>query len=97
MKYATWKIKFDTNQEGQSTPEINIKNDGAYAEGAFYIDFETIAGYIVGDVNFQDFSDWNLNEITKADFLNAAKIKNPLNEFNTDGKLKYFKNETSSL
>lgn len=93
MKYATWKIKFDTNLDGGSTPEIAVKNAGGYCEGAFYLDDETIIGYFE-NVEISDYEQWQMTEISANDFIHLAKLRNPKNEFNNNGMLKFIENET---
>ena len=80
MKYATWKLNFDNPDYGtgpeEKIAELGAKAEAGWAEGAVESG-STILGYVTGEVDAADLSDWSFEFLTEAqalafcNFLNA--------------------------
>lgn len=95
MRYAKWQIIFDTNENQDSTPEIKIKQNGGFIEGAFLENNSTVVGYFDDIENLEDYSMWSMVELSADEFIILAKSKNSRNKFGQNGKLQYFRDEPS--
>ena len=81
MRYGTWKIIYKVNNgdnEG-TTPLATL--------GIFFASPHTVAGYIPDSLDISQLNNWNVNEITQAQFLTLAQSVNPLVTMDASGKL----------
>jgi len=73
MKYATWTV----DRTDGSTPEPTISLAGGSADGAMWLDGETILGYISNDVAEVGLEKWGLTIVTLSDALTLAQTISP--------------------
>lgn len=81
MRYATWKILFNSDTElGGTTPQG--------LQGAFFTNTEQtlIAGYLPDEADVSLLSDWDVEEISANEFLDLLLVVNPEGELR-DGKV----------
>jgi hypothetical protein len=84
MRYATWEINFNDNANEGTTPELFLLPK---SEGAFYVNQNKIAGYILDNQPIENVEKWSVVEITANEFLELAKLLNPDASFDESGKL----------
>lgn len=69
MKYATWNLFYEGEEDGWSGPEGLLSENGSRAQAALSQGFETenikILGYFWGEPPLQLLSRWNWQEVSK--------------------------------
>lgn len=69
MRYGTWKIDFSQNTNEGTTP-LNL-------EGVFHESSTTVVGYMPATEDIALLTQWDVVEITDAEFLTLALAVNP--------------------
>lgn len=79
MRYITWKLVWKGDY-GYG-PESTAANIGQHMEASSFCDADvetgTILGYLFGDADISNFSDWDAVELSQEDALSFALAINP--------------------
>ena len=89
MRYATWALNWQPDENYGTGPESVIAEHGGSAEGAFFTGPEphdTIVGYVHGDASLDDLEAWNVTEITGQQALTMAQAVDAGAELDAEGR-----------
>jgi hypothetical protein len=88
MNYATWDLYFPTEGSLEGTsPESVVRSNGGFISGAFFINNNSILGYVGDDVIATGLHDWNFKVISQSKALELALAKNENSYLAEDGTI----------
>lgn len=86
MKYYTWKINNGVDASYSINSSGTARVEPVFSDYNNIDENSTIYVYCIsGSINVQDFSDWQVTEITQQQFLDAARLKDPSCSFDENG------------
>lgn len=86
MRYATWQLNFESNEQHGTGPEGQIGD----AEGAFFMGSdprEMIVGYVHSNHDLTGLSNWNVQEISGEQALGFAHQINEMAIMDSQGRI----------
>ena len=90
MRYATWELNWQPDENYGTGPEAIIAERGGSAEGALFLGTDshsTIVGYVHGAVNLDDLGAWNVQEISADEALTLVQAVNREAFLDADGRV----------